>query len=47
MSRPLHCGLQSQALSLEVRSEVLQVPLPDARVPVNLVQSAAMIKSEV
>jgi hypothetical protein len=42
MSRPLHYGLQLQALSWEVQSGVLQVLLPDARVLVNLVQSAAM-----
>jgi hypothetical protein len=40
----LHCGLQLQALSWEVQSGVLQVLLPDARVLVNLVQSAAMSK---
>jgi hypothetical protein len=45
MSRPLHCGLQLQALSWEVQSGVLQVPLPGARVLVSLVQNAAMSKS--
>jgi hypothetical protein len=45
MNRPLHCGLQLQAPSWEAQSGVLQVPLPDARVLVSLVQSATTSKS--